>query len=387
MYPNEDHSAVVFVSSPSEGQCGLWNYTLRVDGALGGTIDVHSNTNDAETYLLPLQRAVDYAIAGLNTTIDHAALPSKVLEYSYTDLTQAEFEAKVRQAFQNTIINIVAVAFLVGMVGIVYHEAGFIATERELGMSQLLEAMMPNLRRWQPQVARILSYHLGFDLIYVLGWVIIGAVLGGGLWADTSKAIVIVYHILAGLALSSWTIFGAVFFRRAQLSGITTSIVTLVLGILAQVLVQPSTGSGVVAVLSFLFPPCNYVFFIIILARYEQQSLPTNLLQGAPNNWHLPGIVLWIFLIIQIIAFPILAIFVERGMHGTASKGRSVTRSHASGTEVTVQNTVELRNFTKHYRPNLVRRCTGFLRRNPPSEVIAVSDLSLTAAKGQILVL
>src|SRR5450432_2323773 len=139
------YRAVVFDSSPTEGTGGIWNYTIRADGALGQTVDVTSHYNDGEIYLLPLQRTVDYAIANVNTTINHAALPDKVLEYSFTDLTQAELDAQIRVAFMNTIINVVAVAFLVGMVGVVYHTSGFIASERELGMSSLLEAMMPNL--------------------------------------------------------------------------------------------------------------------------------------------------------------------------------------------------------------------------------------------------
>jgi ATP-binding cassette, subfamily A (ABC1), member 3 len=357
-------------------------------------ISVESHSNDAEIYLLPLQRAVDYTIASINTTINYAALPSTVLEYSYTDITQAEFETQIRVAFQDTIINIVAVAFFVGMVGIVYHESGFIASERELGMSQLLEAMMPNRRRWEPQLARILSYHLAFDIIYLPGWLVMGAVLGSGLWADSNVGIVIIHHLLAGLALSSWSIFGSTAFKRAQLSGITVSIISLVLGILAQVLVSGRSGSVAVAVLSFLFPPCNYVFFLIILARYEQQKLPTDLLRGAPNNWHLPGIVLWVFFIISIFVFPMLGILIERRVHGTTSKGRTVATSRpvseseaAPETQGTVHSTVELRNFSKHYRPSWIKRHTNFFRKVPVSTVIAVNDLTLTAAKGQILVL
>lgn len=89
-------AAVVFASSPSEGSGGLWNYTLRVDGALGRTVDVGSQSNDQEIYILPLQHAVDYAIANINSTIDKAALPNSVQEYPYTDLTQSELETKIR---------------------------------------------------------------------------------------------------------------------------------------------------------------------------------------------------------------------------------------------------------------------------------------------------
>jgi ATP-binding cassette subfamily A (ABC1) protein 3 len=49
------------------------------------------------------------------------------------------------------------------------------ASERELGMSQLIEAMTPNRHRWYTQAARLLSTHLAFDIIYLPAWIIVGA--------------------------------------------------------------------------------------------------------------------------------------------------------------------------------------------------------------------
>lgn len=379
------YGAIVFVSSPTEGTGGLWNYTLRADGAFGEKIDVNKDTNDAEIYLLPLQRAVDYAIAGINTTIDQAALPSTVTEYPYTSLTQAQRNTQIRVNYQGAIINILGVAFLIGMVGVTYHLTGFIASERELGMSQLIEAMMPNLRRWQPQVARILSYHLAFDLIYAPGWIVMGLVLGVGVFASTSMAIVIIYHLLAGLSLASFSIFGASFFKKAQLSGITLALATLLLGVLAQVI--GITTSGTVAVLSLLFVPCNYVFFIIFMARYERQKMATDLVRAAPDNpWALSGIVLWVFLIIQIFAYPLLGAMAERYLYGTASKGRIVMGQHLD-TAPNNFETVQLHNFTKHYRPNWFRRQFAGFTKTPKVTVVAVNELTLTARKGEICVL
>ncbi|KAA8574696.1 hypothetical protein EYC84_003946 [Monilinia fructicola] len=311
------YGAIVFQSSPSEGVGGIWNYTMRADGAFG-------------------------------------------------------------------------VAFLIGMVGVTYHLTGFIASERELGMSQLLEAMMPNLRRWEPQVARILSYHLAFDIIYIPGWIIMAVVLGLGVFAQTSMAIVIIYHVLAGLSLTSFSILGAAFFKKAQLSGISLAIITLLLGVLTQVI--DKTNSGTVAILSLLFVPCNYVFFLIFMARYERQNIATNLVRAAPNNpWSLPGIALWVFLIIQIFVYPILGALVERYLFGTTSKGRSVvgqgSEKHAQSLGSNTLETVRLQNFTKHYRPNWFRLKTAGFTKIPKATVVAVNDLSLTASKGQILVL
>lgn len=379
------YGAIVFISSPTEGTGGIWNYTMRADGSFGEKIDVTKNTNDAEIYLLPLQRAVDYAIASTNTTIDQSALPSTTLEYPYTSITQAQRNIDIRVNYQGAIINILAVAFLIAMVGITYHLTGFIASERELGMSQLIEAMMPNLKRWQPQVARILSYHFAFDIIYLPGWIIVGVVLGIGVFATTSMAIVIIYHVLAGLALASFSVLGASFFKKAQLSGITMALVTLLLGVLAQVLKIHSPGA--VIILSLLFVPCNYVFFIIFMARYERQQMATNLVHPAPDNpWQISGIVLWVFLIIQIFVYPVLGMLVERYLYGTASKGRTVVGHDLAG-ENRALETVQLQNFSKHYRPNWFRRKFAFFTKTPKATVVAVNDLTMSARKGQIMVL
>ena len=388
------YGAVVFQSSPTEGSGGIWNYTLRADGAFGTKIFVDKDTNDVEVYLLPLQRAVDYAIASVNTTIDQTALPSTVFEYPFTSQSQAERNIAIRVNYQGVIINIMAVAFLIALVGVTYHLAGSIASERELGMSQLIEAMMPNLRRWEPQLARILSYHLAFDMLYLPSWIVIGIILGVGVFAQTSKGIVIIYHVLVGMSLVSFTILGASLFKKAQLSGITLALVTLLLGVLAQVL--GNFSSGAVILLSLLFVPCNYVFFLIFMARYEQQNWPADLIRGPPNNsWSVPGIAMWIFLVIQIIVYPILGALIERFLYGTASKGRSVisrnpddsatsdSGTHNSGT----YNTVQLQNFTKFYRPNWFRRQFSWLTNTSKATVRAVNDLTLNATKGQIFVL
>lgn len=67
--------AVIFHSSPSEPvKGGVWNYTIRSDTSLGGTINVESPNNDAQVYLMPLQRAVDLAITARMPTSNQDAL-------------------------------------------------------------------------------------------------------------------------------------------------------------------------------------------------------------------------------------------------------------------------------------------------------------------------
>ena len=75
------YGAVEFNSSPKEGPGGIWNYTLRGDGAFGSNVDVSKALNDPQIYQLPLQRAIDAAIAKVNSTGDAVALPPEVDGY------------------------------------------------------------------------------------------------------------------------------------------------------------------------------------------------------------------------------------------------------------------------------------------------------------------
>lgn len=71
-------AAAVFYSSPTEGSGGIWNYSIRADGSLGQKIDTKKNTNDQEIYLLPLQHAIDFAIARADTSTNGNNLPNEV---------------------------------------------------------------------------------------------------------------------------------------------------------------------------------------------------------------------------------------------------------------------------------------------------------------------
>ena len=374
-------SAAVFYSSPTEGPGGLWNYTIKADTALGGDIDVQNDNNDVEIYIIPLQHAIDYAIASMNNTVNQSALQVPVMEYPYTSKTQQQRTDDIRTRYQSGIIQILAVAFFIGFVGVVYQSVGFMASERELGMSQLIEAMMPCKHRWEPQAARLIGHHLAFDIIYAPSWIVMAIILAAGVFAKTNPGILIVFHLLAGLSLSSYSLFGASFFHKAQLSGISTTITCLLLGIVAQVV--STTHSAGIAILGLLFPPMNYVFFTIFMARWEEQDEPTNLVKAAPQSpWGLPGIVLWVFFVLQILLYPALGAYIERFLYGTASKGRTLLPRADDDL-----NTVELVNFSRIYRPNWFFRNVAPLFGKRKETVRAVQDLTMTAKKGQIMVL
>jgi len=373
------YGAVSFLSSPSQGQGESWNYTIRSDGALGEEIYVGQDDNDVQIYILPFQRAIDQAIASVE---GFAAIPATD-EYPYTERTQQEYDDRIRTLYMGALINIMGVALYIGVCGVTYQLTGQMAEERERGISQLVEAMSPAKKPWHTQFARLLSMHIAFDIIYFPGWVIMGAILWALAFQTSNPAILIIFHILAGLSLTSFSIFGAAFFRKAQLSGITIVIVPILLAIIAQVAGPFSTAA--VYVLSLLFPSINYVFFIICVARFERQLVGMNLVQAAPDYqdhiWTTPGIVFCIFAIIQTFVYPALGALVERWLYGTVSADRKTTTSSPD-------HNIILTNFCKHWTPSWFR--SNVLAKfgvKPPETVVAVQDFSMKARKGQIMVL
>ncbi|KZL87792.1 abc transporter [Colletotrichum incanum] len=397
------YGAVVFQASPSEGPGDYWNYTLRSDGALRSiVVDVDSDRNDAQIYLLPLQRAVDVAIASVQSRassgsglsqVEQGPLPETVNEYPFTSITQEERAVRIRINYQSAITNWMGVAFMTSVLFVTYHLTGFIATERESGMIRLVDAMMPVKRRWYAQAARIISYHVSFSLIYIPGWVIGSLVLRAGVFARTGVGIVLIYHLLNGIAMVSLSILASSLFKKAQISGIAAILAIMLLGILAQSISYPSTAA--VGLLSFLFTPCNYVYFITYMARWEREDLPTNLAKVAPNSpWQLSGIILWVFLIIQIFAYPLLGALLESSLHGTTTKGRKIVFNSTETRDVGIvageprpdDAAVRLQGFTKIYSPSRIRRLFSFISR-PRDPIRAVDNLTLDVRRGQILCL
>jgi ABC-type multidrug transport system ATPase subunit len=381
------YGAVIFNASPTEGTGGMWNYTIKADSSLGGggKINVNRDDNDSQVYVLPFQQAIDATIASTNNgTNNQVPLASNTRDFLFTALTVEERNELIRTRYQQALINAFGVAFFAGMVGICYHLTGFVATEREAGMATLIDAMMPTKRPWHAQAARLLSYHLSFTFVYLPSWVIGSLILRQGVFAHTNVGIILIYHILNGLALASTSLFGASFFKKAQLSGVTVTLILTIVAIIAQSISYPKTSA--VIVLSLLFAPSNYAYFTTFVARWEQQEVPTNLTQVAPGSpWNVSGIVLWVFLILQIIIYPILAALVEKWLHGTTTSARTIIMGPIDGDDQQ-GNTVKLEGFTKIYKPGFVRRIFSFISQ-PKPEVVAVNGLNLAAGRGQILAL
>ncbi|KAG5923585.1 hypothetical protein E4U42_004920 [Claviceps africana] len=378
-------AAIVMRSSPNEGTGGLWNYTIRTDAAFWSEpvkFNVEKSDNVQQIYILPIQRVVDSAIASLGAS-DPDPL-AKTEELAFTSMTQKQRDAKVREAYHKAIVNFMAVAFMANIIWITYHLTGFMATERESGMSQLIDAMMTVRRPWMAQAARIIAHHLSFSILYAPAWIIGSVIIRYAVFPNTSTAIVLLFNLLAGLALASMSILFASFFKKAQLSGSTAILSVLLLGILAQALTQPKTVP--VVALSVLFTPCTYVYFLTLMARFEKRDRATNLLQSPPNSpWEMPGIVFFVFLIVHIFVYPCIAALVERRLYGVSSEGRKVQMQPHHDKHHN-EHAVKLDKVTKVYQPNFLSRLFSS-KSNPRKPVTAVSELSFQAGKGQIVAL
>lgn len=370
--------AVTFVSSPTEGSGGIWNYTLRADGSLGGRVFVNQDTNDHEIYVLPLQHAIDRQIA----LLEGATLPEQVQTFPYTSKNNEERDANITRLYMDSIINILGLAYFIGFVGVAYQLTGQLAQERELGMSQLIEAMMPNKRRWEPQAARILSIHFSFSVLYLPSWIIGAAIVSTLNYPDSPVGVLVGYYIMGGLALTSFSIAFASLFSRAQLSGITVTIVSIVLAIIVQVV--PPKGDGAVYILSLIFPPMNFTLFTIYMAYWQQEEISVDLSQGPPGApWQVPGYVFFIFCAIQFVLYPLIGAWIERSLYGTASKARTL-RHTADGSP----ETVKITGLKKYYPQSwLYRNLWARFSKDPRQTVKAVDDIDITVLRGQVMIL
>lgn len=333
------------ITQPKKG--GIWNYTLRADPLLGGTTNVDSQYNDPQVYLLPLQKSIDTAIAKYSPNGKPEALAT-IDQYPWTLETEQHREESTRNSYLVSGIAYFGVVFFFSMVGVVYQLTGLMASEREQGLSQLIEAMMPNTSRWQPQAARIFAYHGAFSIIYFPSWLAVGIILSALVFTKSNAAIIILYHITIGLALTSYAIVGASFFKKAQVSGITMSVVAVVLAVIPQVLDSTKQTKTTVVALSLIFPSANYTYFLIYLCYWELAPNPTNLNEAAPTSidalppWTVHGTSLWCFLILQIIAYPLLGALIEKILFGTQSSARSLNLNSAKSGP-----TVHLGGFSK----------------------------------------
>jgi ATP-binding cassette, subfamily A (ABC1), member 3 len=220
----------------------------------------------------------------------------------------------------------------------------------------------------------------------------LGTVYGRLLFPLSSVAVSLFWHILAGWALTSASVFAAAFLTKPQLSGAYVVVGFLVVALGGSILdaprtigVAPSTATS--SILSLLFPSFNYMFIIGYYARYEILGIPIDLLRAPPSTSEqpvasqLPALAMWMFLVVQIIVHPILAVVVERILHGVSFESRTFdTSQEASNSAVALYTST----LSKTYVTPWYKRLVGA---GHSGDVDALQGLELACQRGQILCL
>ncbi|KXT09611.1 hypothetical protein AC579_7646 [Pseudocercospora musae] len=371
--------AVDFWSSPETTPGGIWNYTVWQDSVIRGA-DVRRDDNAVQVYTLPLQHALDIMISRRS---NGTVVPDTILQYPFTEQTQAEEDFKDSKFFGLLVTQAIAFALFLGLCGIAYHLTGHVVRQREEGMLQLIDAQMPNKSRWESLIARMLATHIAFDVIYMPAWIVCGVVVGEIIYPASNTGWFVLLYFLAGLAMTSFSILASSLFRRQQLSAISAIVAAIAFAIVAQFSQsgQSSTNNAAVIATGLLFPPSSFVYFLVTSAVSEIFSQPINLsssplsLIGSLLDIRIytitPGTFLGFFAF-QILLYPILATIVERFMWGSSFRGR-----HFRSTAEMNGNALRVNKFTKRYKNAAKKR----------DRTLAVDQLSLDVFAGTIMCL
>lgn len=357
-----------------------WSYVLHFDPARSyGTFDANTHDNMAERYHMPLQLALNKAIANISSSPE---------TFGYTQSTQSEKDREDLEEAVYLVSTIFVFALFVCYLFIVYHHTSLITSERESGMSQLVDSMGGG----STAAARVLSWLVVFNTYCIPVFIIFGVLHWQILFRSSSAGTLIGWQILLGLAVNSSTVFAAAFFNKSRVSAIYVIGAFLLLAVGAQVHAferYPDPGPAGPYTLSLLFPSSNFVFFAVQMCIWELLGENANLgVQPEQENAYTsPQVVSYKltqaemlgFLAVQIVIYPVLAILVERFMHGIDFNSRSFDAVNPQSSPGAVVRTHDLK---KRFVPNILQK---IFSRKPA--VNAVNGVTFEGHRGQILCL
>ncbi len=339
------YGAIIFHSSPSEStsasHSGIWNYTIRSPPSGGSLVDVRNDQNILERDILPLQRAVDAEIVrqskGNNTSQD---LPTADV-IVYTDRGQKALDSGRTSTFLLLAIYVFGALFVFTLVDIVYHMTAFVTKERELGMTGLIDTMISGGSSTRGRVVRQISTYVSFVAVYFPSWLAVGIVISVVMFPQHSRGLPVGFLILSGLSFASYSLLGASFFKKAQMSGAIMAVIIVVGAILPVVIFNQTKATC--AILSILFPSSNLSYFLTGIALFEFENKRVDLSHFELNNndtrdqYRLPLFFHLIIAVVHIVLLPVLAFLVEQINFSTASQHRRFTSpSNAEDPTVTI---------------------------------------------------
>lgn len=358
----------------------VWEYIIRVDPArLNSGFDVPKHKTANERTVMPVQVAVNRAIT--NST----ANPKTMV---FTDWTQDQEDQQQRETTVQLVGTVLSFTLFAAYFLIIYRQTTLISAEREAGMSQLVDAMGGG----SAVFARVLSWLLVFGVSTIPVYVVFGVLYNKILFPSTGLGLIVGWQLLEGLAVNSSTIFAASFFKKSRVSAIYVIGAFFLLSIGTQVFAgstKPKPQPAGAYLLSLLFASANNVLFTQQMCLWEYDSKAADFSVQPEGNsdvgiqtdpYKVTQSEMLGFLVFQIIIYPVLAIIVEKYMHGIDYRNRkfngpSSSESHGSVIAATF-------NYKKHFVPNVLERifCCGKRK-----TVKAVNGVSLESHKGQIL--
>ncbi|KPM40517.1 hypothetical protein AK830_g6070 [Neonectria ditissima] len=367
------YAAVIFNDSPltSTGH-KHWNYTIRVSSASSTShFDVNQNNNQHNFAYASLQLAIENAMTNSTT------IPTS---FMFTRTTQEQADTLQRRNFADAIIGGLGIVSFLSMLSSAFHVIGMIASERESGMTQLIDVMGGGAA-----AARVLSYVVAFDIIYLPCWIIFGLVYSRLLVPASNAGIPVLWQVLSGWALTSTSVFAATI--KVRYSAIYIIAILVVMAAFTELLDNQSEpiSSHAVMVLSVIFPSSSYIFFLNLLSRFEKSGTAASI-HGVPATsdhdiHHVSASTLWGLLMVSIVAFPIMAIIFEHFFHGIGNRRRSfITKSEGESQPTAIK----VEGLTKSYKPSLFKRMCCCGRARP---IVAVDKIEFMCQKQQVLCL
>ncbi|KAK2616477.1 hypothetical protein QQS21_000519 [Conoideocrella luteorostrata] len=382
------HAIVIFKDSPRTNapladlpnKNHTWRYTIRADPARNNqNLDIGKHSGDQEDLYMPLQLAINNAIT--NSTV----IPETIM-FTRQEPASPENDFTSHAAI---IGRIYVFALVVAHLSIVYRLTTFITSERDCGMSQLIDSMGGE----KAIVTRVLSWLITVDLVALPCYIFMGVLYQRLAFPASSAALIIGWQILLGFAINSSAVFAAAFFSKSRVSAIVIILAFIVLSITAQMYASESRPHPLhmtVAALSLFFPSANSVYFTQQMCLWQLHGLSADSSQLPPE---IPGLysksysvgqnTLLGFLALNIFIYFIAAVGVEKVLHGIHYRKRQFSNSHTSSTS----DVVRARGLRKVFTQNAFFRIWRFCicRRKKP--VAAVDDISFDAQSGQIMCL
>ncbi|KAI6614493.1 hypothetical protein MCOR14_011415 [Pyricularia oryzae] len=387
------HAALIFLDSPltprPNGSIGVgnWSYAIRTDPSRTGSEYFWSdnvNVNEATPVTnvrVPLQIGVASAIT--NATYDASI-------FSYTSKSQEEADRDKWKDIARETRGMNSLLYFLTLIIPVYHVVARITTERKEGVSQLVDVMGGGA------AARVYSHVLVFNALYLPTAIISGVFYHQFLLPRVSAAILIFWYILLTMAVINSAIFASAFFQGPRISSVFVAAGFIALAAGAILDDNSRTASDQMNLgLSSVFPACNFMYSMALMSwrafNEEGVDFGKAYLDLWESEWmrkSIPthGVAMWhyfIFAILQIILYPLLAVLAERLVHGISYARREF---HDDDTAKAASASIQTSELRKVYSPSIWTKmfCCGARR---GAVVTALDGIDLTAQKQQIMCL